>query len=185
MFSKGSMVVSDDYMNVTASTVGINGASEIALFDENHMLSLNRRQKKREDEVRDLLNKRFSSINSPSKFSPSKLSLNKEAKIRYLQNQIEEVRNEINRIKYETEEQIKENNRILKQEQDDFEKERKIFQEEGASIDAKYIKQIEELEKRLENCRKPLTEVPSQDSHEIDDQYTEEDIHNDENVSDN
>lgn len=156
------MVISDDFMNASVSSATSNGASEIALFDENHLTKLSHKQKRREDEVRDLLNRRSPSKYSPGKSNSTKLLSSKDAKIRYLQNQIEEVRQEINRIKMEGESQIKEYNQTLKQEQDDFEIEVKKFREEGATIDAKYVKLIEELEKRFESCRKPLTEVPPQ-----------------------
>ena len=156
-----TLLTSDYYLQESIRTTGSTAQSNVALFDEQQMIDQGKRQTLREEYVRKAL--RGSSYSSPSKNqnSPSRRSTrfsdyNKEARARQLQNQINDVIAERERIVAEGEAEVKKLMMQLQKEQEEFEEEQKKQQEKD---DAEFKREIERLTKRLEQCSKPMREI--------------------------
>ena len=159
--SGSTLLTSDYYLQESIRTIGSTAQANIALFDEQQMIDQSNRQTQREEYVRKAL-RGYGSMSplknqqSPSSKSTRFSDFNKEARARQLQNQINEVVAERERIVAEGEAEVRKVMEQLKREQEEFEAEQKKQQEQD---DLEFKREIERLSNRLEQCSKPMREI--------------------------
>ena len=169
-----SLVTSDIYLSESLRSQGSNYSPSARLFDEYQMIDQSEKQTQREEYVRRALRGQYSpngSNDSPSKRKKSlRLSDTKEVKLRALQNRINEVRAERERIVREGKAKVNALMNQLKREQDEFAKEQEKHRKEDENIEENFQREIDALSRRLDEISKPMNDI----SEEVNSRFSSE-----------
>lgn len=156
-----SMITSKQYLEETRGRVLYLSEEEKAtVFDESHLLYLNRNNIEREHYVKEKL---FGNLTTEPRhlvISPkTKLSSSKYVRIKTLKEQIERVKQKRIRLIQKGEQKVKDLMNRLQREQEEFEMRSKNWLEEEEEMMEAFAQEIEELKAKLERSREPFVHI--------------------------